>query len=166
MVGTLVLGALTGCGSKSDDPSPDKKPEKSMSTTKNMDQDSQKMDKESTDKDSMDKKDAADGAMKNSGYITYQDYQKDPSRYAKGKTVLFFNASWCPSCKEADDQFKSEEKEIPKDVTVVSVDYDQNASLRQKYGVTIQDTFVQIDKDGKQLKKWAGGGLDRLKQQL
>jgi hypothetical protein len=36
------------------------------------------------------------------------------------------------------------------------VDFDNETDLRKKYGVTIQHTFVQIDKDGNSLAKWAG----------
>jgi hypothetical protein len=41
-------------------------------------------------------------------------------------------------------------------MTLVVVDFDDSESLRIKYGVTIQHTFVQIDDNGELLKKWSG----------
>lgn len=70
------------------------------------------------------------------------------------KTVLFFHAAWCPSCKSADAALK--DAGVPDGVQVVKVDFDGNADLKKKYGITQQHTFVQVDKDGKQLKKWSG----------
>lgn len=41
-------------------------------------------------------------------------------------------------------------------------DYDTEKALKQKYGITYQHTFVYVDKDGKQIKKWNGGAIDAL----
>ena len=45
---------------------------------------------------------------------------------------------------------------IPNGLTVVSVDYDEATELKQKYGVTVQHTFVQVSPDGSELAKWSG----------
>lgn len=73
-----------------------------------------------------------------------------------GKAVLFFKASWCPTCKAVDADILSHLKDIPKDVAILKVDYDNSTELKKKYGVTYQHTFVQIDKNGNLIKKWAG----------
>ena len=39
-------------------------------------------------------------------------------------------------------------------MTVLKVDYDSNQALRQKYGVTLQTTFVEVDKDGNEIEKY------------
>lgn len=70
------------------------------------------------------------------------------------KTVLFFNASWCPKCQAAAASLR--DAGVPEGVTVLSVDYDSNAALRQKHGVTYQHTFVQVDASGNQIAKWSG----------
>jgi hypothetical protein len=36
------------------------------------------------------------------------------------------------------------------------VNYDNSTALKQKYAVTYQHTFVQVDKDGNLIKKWSG----------
>ena len=76
-------------------------------------------------------------------------------------TVLFFNASWCPSCKGAVRQFESSEDKL-RDVNLVFVDYDNSDELQKKYGVSYQHTFVQVDAAGRSVVKWNGGGTDEL----
>jgi thiol-disulfide isomerase/thioredoxin len=72
------------------------------------------------------------------------------------KTVLFFHANWCPSCRAADKNIKSELESISKWVSILMTDYDKNKDLRKKYWVTSQHTFVQVDKDWNLIKKWLG----------
>lgn len=88
---------------------------------------------------------------------TYTDYTSSALTEAQQEgdnIVIFFAASWCPSCRGHDESLQSSRSEIPGDVTILKADYDSEISLRQKYGVTTQHTFVQIDADGEQLKKW------------
>lgn len=88
------------------------------------------------------------------GFIEYADYQADPAAFATGDVVLFFNATWCPTCQEATKNLKS--ASFPDGLTVVSVDYDSNLDLRKQYGVTTQHTFVQVSPDGEQMAKFTG----------
>lgn len=89
-------------------------------------------------------------------YIPLATYEADKSKYAKNRIILFFNASWCSTCKVARDNFEASKAEIPGDMTIVIVDYDNSETLRAKYGVTLQHTFVQVDANGQQLAKWSG----------
>jgi thiol-disulfide isomerase/thioredoxin len=116
--------------------------------------------KEMMEGDKMMEKDGAmmekDGAMMSKG--SYEMY--DPAKLAmaeKGKVVLFFKASWCPSCRTLDADIKASLGDIPVGVTILEVDYDKYGELKQKYGVTMQHTLVQVDKDGNQIAKWSGG---------
>ena len=93
--------------------------------------------------------------MKVSGQ--YEAYE--PSKLAlaaKGPVVLFFHASWCPTCKAADADIMTNLAAIPANITILKVDYDSNPELKKKYGVTYQHTFVQVDANGVMLKKWSG----------
>ena len=95
----------------------------------------------------------------------YKDYSSDTvttEQKAGNKVVLFFHAPWCPFCRAADEAFRSKINQIPAGVTVLKTDYDSNTALKQKYGVTYQHTFVQIDQNGNQLTKWNGGDIDNL----
>lgn len=89
-------------------------------------------------------------------YITLADYDADKADYASTDVVLFFNAEWCSTCKVARDNIEADLADIPSDLTIVVVDFDTANDLRQKYGVTLQHTFVQIDAQGNELAKWSG----------
>lgn len=125
-----------------------------------------------TTSDSMDKvmKDSSDMAMMDKDYDdqlesenmmegsagSYEKY--DSAKLAKaesGDVILFFRASWCPSCIALDTDIKNSLRDIPADVTILEVDYDNSTELKQKYGVTYQHTFVQVNEDGNELKQWS-----------
>jgi thiol-disulfide isomerase/thioredoxin len=94
-------------------------------------------------------------SMSQSG--TYQAFSADKLVLANdGNVVLFFRASWCPSCKAVDADIKSNLTDIPSDLTILDVNYDTETALKQKYGVTYQHTFVQVDAEGNQIAKWSG----------
>jgi thiol-disulfide isomerase/thioredoxin len=120
------------------------------------------MDKDTTDKSmmkteetSMMKKD--EGAMMSAGSYVPYDATKIAMASADQDVVLFFRASWCPSCKVVDADITANLKAIPSSLTILEVDYDNSADLKRKYGVTTQHTFVQVDAQGALIKKWSGG---------
>jgi thiol-disulfide isomerase/thioredoxin len=112
-----------------------------------------------TEDDSMKKDDGAmmekpEGAMMAKG--SYEAYAPEKLAKAKeGDVVLFFRASWCPTCRALDADIKANLGSIPAGVTILDVNYDDSTPLKQKYGVTYQHTFVQVDADGAQLAKWS-----------
>lgn len=88
---------------------------------------------------------------------SYESY--GPEKIAKasdGDVVLFFRASWCPTCRALDADIKANASAIPSNLVILDVNYDDSDDLKKKYGVTYQHTFVQVDKDGNQIKKWSG----------
>lgn len=87
----------------------------------------------------------------------YLPYTSTAVAQAKGEVVLFFHASWCPTCIAINKDIEAHLKDIPKDVTILKVNYDEATGLREAYSVTGQYTFVQVDNDGKLIKKWRGG---------
>lgn len=106
----------------------------------------------------MEKKDTmtTDTAMMSKG--SYQVYSPEKLALAEqGKVVLFFKASWCPTCRALDADIKKNLGAIPDGVTILEVDYDNSTELKQKYGVTTQHTLVQVDAKGNQLATWRGG---------
>lgn len=103
----------------------------------------------------------------------YVEYSKKSYDETAGKRrVLFFYANWCPTCRPTDANFKENLTKIPEDVVVIRVNYNdtdtdrEEKDLAQKYGVTYQHTFVQIDKDGIEVTKWNGGQIDELLNNL
>jgi len=100
-------------------------------------------------------------------YITLDQYEDSKENYTNSDVVLFFNATWCSTCKIARDNFESDLKSIPSNLAIVLVDFDTEKELRKKYGVTIQHTFIQIDKEGNQLTKWSGSvTFDQIAEKL
>ena len=96
------------------------------------------------------------GASASAG--TYSTYSPDKLALANsGDVVLFFKASWCPTCRALDADIKKNLGDIPSDVTILEVDYDSATALKQKYGVTTQHTLVQVDASGNLVTKWSGG---------
>lgn len=89
-------------------------------------------------------------------FIDYADYEANKAMYDSGTVVLFFNATWCPTCQETVGNLEADPAAIPAGLTVVSIDYDSSDELKQKYGITTQHTFVQVDASGKEIKKWTG----------
>lgn len=117
----------------------------------------------------MEKDDSAmmkdDTAMKKDGDAmekqvlgSYTEYT--PEAVANAETedvVLFFHAKWCSSCKALHKDISANAASIPAGLTILQADYDAQTDLKKKYGVTLQHTFVQVDKDGNMIKKWNGG---------
>lgn len=63
------------------------------------------------------------------------------------KVALFFNASWCPTCKQLNQDILTNVWQLPAWTALFSVDYDTATTMKQKYGVKQQHTVVLIDKD-------------------
>jgi thiol-disulfide isomerase/thioredoxin len=101
-----------------------------------------------------------------SRYIEYSQSALQSSSISR--RVLFFYANWCETCRPADQNFKANLDKIPKDVTVIRINYNdsdtdqEEKDLAKKYNVTYQHTFVQIDRDGNEVTKWNGGKTEEL----
>ena len=105
--------------------------------------------------DSMMKKDEGTTMAHTGSYETY-GAEKIAMASASHDVVLFFHASWCPTCRALDTDIKAHLGDIPSNLTILDVDYDDSAELKKKYGVTYEHTFVQVDAQGNMLKKWSG----------
>lgn len=101
--------------------------------------------------------------------MQYLDYSDQNLRIAEkfGKTVLFFAATtWCSNCAALDAEIKKRVSELPSDVTILKVDYDNDKETKAKYSVTIQTTLVLLDGNGRETKRWIGSTFDDLTQNL
>ncbi len=72
------------------------------------------------------------------------------------KVILFFHASWCPTCKLADGNLQEDIDFIPRNVYFLKVDYDDSSDLKDRYGVVNQHTFVQVDSNAELVNLWNG----------
>jgi len=108
--------------------------------------------------DAMMKKDEAAMEKSSAAYLAYSD-----GVIGNGKTsVLFFHASWCPSCRQGDKDLAGIYGKGNAKVNTYKVDYDTSTELKQRYGVTYQHTFVLIDGQGKALKTLQGASAAEL----
>lgn len=82
----------------------------------------------------------------------YVDYSESNLASAKGEKILFFHAPWCPQCRSIEKGIL--EDKVPNGFTIIKVDYDTNQDLRQKYGVTLQTTFVRINDNNELIDKY------------
>jgi len=98
--------------------------------------------------------------MTEQGPGKYINYTENAILNTPGKKILFFHASWCPNCRAADKDLTA--AVLPNEITVFKADYDSEDTLKQKYAITSQHTFVQIDDEGNMIKKWTGGASKEI----
>lgn len=93
-------------------------------------------------------------AMKKMG--SYEAYAPEKLALASsGDVLIFFHAPWCPICQALEKEITANPTGIPAGLTILKVDFDTATSLRKKYGVTLQHTFVQVQADGSAIQKWS-----------
>ena len=99
---------------------------------------------------------------------SYEAYAPEKlARAASGDVVLFFHASWCPSCRGLNADIEKNINALPENVSILKVNYDTESELKKKYGVTYQHTLVQVGADGSLIKKWSGSSnLGNLVSQI
>jgi thiol-disulfide isomerase/thioredoxin len=93
--------------------------------------------------------------------VIYTDLEAAKALAAKGPTVLFFAADWCPTCQADLKDINANGSRLG-NITIVVVDYDKERQLEKAFGITVQNTYVQIDATGSKLAGWNGGGVDGI----
>lgn len=86
---------------------------------------------------------------------TYTDYDPTLPSWLSGNIILFFHADWCPTCRQAEENFLK--NGIPEWLTILKVDFDTATDLRKKYSILTQTSFVSITSDWTLIKRWVGG---------
>ncbi len=145
--------------------------EKTMMDKKAMEGADTMMKNDSDMKDNMIQKDETSNMDKSETMVKAGSYEAyGPEKIARAETgdvVLFFHASWCPSCRGLNSSIENNLGSIPPGLSILKTDYDKETELKKKYGVTYQHTLVQVDKDGKMIKKWSGSpSLNSLLSQV
>lgn len=102
-------------------------------------------------------------ASQNKTMGRYVEYSKEAfDKVVNNKRIYFFHAKWCPTCKVANEEFVQDMDKIPNDVILFKTDYDTEKELKTQYGITYQHTFVLVDNEGKEIRKWNGGDIEEL----
>ena len=94
--------------------------------------------------------------------VTYENVEQLKALAAKRPTVVYFHAHWCPTCQATLTSLEARWPEVRRGLVLLIADYDKDADLKRAYGVTYQNTFVQVAADGSKLKIWNGGGIETL----
>ncbi len=143
----VIMGGVYGSLSNKD----------SMATKDDMVEEKVMMDKKAIEEGEAD---MTDKDMENANMVTKGSYEVySPEKLVRaedGDVVLFFHASWCPSCRGLNSNIEANVSSIPDGVNILKVDYDKETELKKKYGVTYQHTLVQVDANGNLIKKWSG----------
>jgi thiol-disulfide isomerase/thioredoxin len=122
-------------------------------------------DKTKTTVNNTDKNINVNNDQKSGKYVTLET---DTKNEEDKKIVYFFFANWCSTCIPADKEISENINNIPNGVKIIRVNYndtdtsDEEEALAQKYGITYQHTFVQVDENGNVISKWNGGGLSNI----
>lgn len=97
----------------------------------------------------------------------FAEYSPERLAAARGDIVLFFGANWCPTCRALEKDILAKADTLPADLTILKLNYDKETELKKKYKVTTQHTLLQVDSNGKEITRWAGGTkLDTILSQL
>lgn len=82
----------------------------------------------------------------------YVDYSETLLANTDGRKWIFFHAPWCPQCRALEADIL--EKGVPAGLTIFKIDYDSSTAERQKYGVTLQTTIVEVDDNGNEIAQF------------
>jgi hypothetical protein len=95
-------------------------------------------------------------------YVTWAAYRADPAAFAHRKIVLFFYSSLCADSHDSDARLRRAltDGTWPSAVSVVQVDYDRATQVRAKYRALGENTFQQIDPNGRALDVPISGWSD------
>ena len=90
-------------------------------------------------------------------YYTYTPEAVALAQRLSNSAILYFWAPWCSTCSSLDVEIHKNPELIPRQAIVIRVPYDTATELRKKYAVTVQHTFVLLDKNNEALNLVVGG---------
>lgn len=99
----------------------------------------------------------------------YQNYSEKNFQFSKsrGKTILFFAATtWCSNCVALEKDILKRIVDIPKDVTILKVDFDKDRSMVNQYKVTKQTTLILLESNEQEIKRWIGIDFDDILKKI
>jgi len=80
---------------------------------------------------------------------TYQVYDAEAVAASDADRIfLSFYATWCPSCRALEADILANASDIPSNVEIYKVDFDTATDLKRQYGITVQHSIIEINRDG------------------
>lgn len=104
-------------------------------------------------------KDVAEAVSENFS-ATYADY--DAEAAADQKHVLFFHATWCPTCVKWDKTVTTGLTDLSSNALIYKADFDTSDALKKQYNVTSHSTAVFINADGSVAKTEIAPSLESV----
>lgn len=104
----------------------------------------------------------AQEALPQADAVPFESLDQVKALAAERPTIIYFNADWCPTCQATMTQFRARWPEVQPGIVLVLADYDKDTELKSQFGVTYQNTYVQVGADGAKLQIWNGGGIEAL----
>lgn len=101
-----------------------------------------------------------------SRYIEYSDGVLENN--LDNNRILFFYANWCPTCRPVNKEISENSDRIPEGFVVIRTNYNDDETdkneeqLANKYNVSYQHTFVELDKNNDVIQIWNGGDFTTL----
>lgn len=96
--------------------------------------------------------------------VLFESLEQVQAIAENGPAILYFHADWCPTCQATMTAFQARWPEVQPGITLVIVDYDVEIDLRTQFGVSYQNTYVQVNADGSREQIWNGGGIRALNE--
>lgn len=87
----------------------------------------------------------------------FKAYSAQAAAASDTDIVIGFFADWCPSCRALKSDINSDLSAIPAGLTILEANYDTETELKNRYGVNLQHTLVQVDSQGNKIQSWRGG---------
>jgi hypothetical protein len=97
------------------------------------------------------------GSIASSSPGRFEDYEADKvSAAVDERIVLFFYAGWSEKSREVAMNIATNSDQIPAGILILKVDFDRRLSLRGKYKVIAENTFVEVNHEGREVNQWSG----------
>ncbi|MBI9046567.1 MAG: thioredoxin family protein [Anaerolineaceae bacterium] len=94
---------------------------------------------------------------------TYTNYSPDAFASYSGSQpfVLFFHASWCPTCRSLESDIEESLSELH-GAAILKADYDTETALKQEYEIRVQHTLVFFNADGSIAETIVGASVEDI----
>ncbi len=96
--------------------------------------------------------------------VNYESLDQLKALAARGAAIVYFHAEWCPGWQSAMLNYRARWDEVQPGITLVLADYDKETALKAQFGVTYQNSYVQVGANGEALQIWNGGGIEALNE--
>jgi thiol-disulfide isomerase/thioredoxin len=98
----------------------------------------------------------------------YVEYTAAKYNELKGNKpfVVYFHATWCPTCNVLDEKITDEISSFPKGAMILNADYDTETELRDQYGVNRQTTLVVLDAEGNVSATLTNPSMEKLMEEI